>query len=244
MRCALAALGFRNEDVLYNKNVMLDAMKKYAKDADIILFGEAFLQGFYGLNFDMLHDEKIAIAKDDAIIQEICATAKQYDIAVSFGFVEKCGEIFYSSQMTIDAGGRIIDLYRRVSPGWKESFAGERYCEGNEFHTFEFFGKRIAVGLCGDLWFDENVEAINQLEPEVVFWPVYTDFNYEEWNNEVKYEYAEQAEKITANVLYVNSFCLDKTGDDIANGGAAFFSNGKIKKEVLSGKEEVLVVEI
>ena len=244
MKCALAAVGFINENITYNKKVITDTMIKYAGEADFILFGEAFLQGFYGAKFDPEQDETMAITKDDLIIREICAVARQYSIAVSFGFIEKDEDIFYSSQITIDAEGRVLDLYRRVSPGWKEKFAGERYCEGKEFHPFYFMGKKVVIGLCGDLWFDENIEAINALEPEMVFWPVYTDFNYEEWNTAVKFEYAEQAGKLSCKVLYVNSVCLDKEGEEIARGGAVLFENGCIVKEIPSGEENVLIVEV
>lgn len=244
MRCVLAAMGFRNKDSLYNKNVIINTMIKYADAADIILFGEAFLQGFYGVNFDVAHDEKIAITKDDAIIKEICSVAERYSVAVSFGFIEKSGEYFFSSQMTIDSAGQIIDIYRRVSPGWKEPFAGSAYREGECFQAFAFRNKRIVVGLCGDLWFEENIKAINELMPELVFWPVYTDYSYNAWNKTVKHEYAEQAGKIDAKVLYVNSVCLDKDADDIAKGGAAVFCKGAIEKEIPSGREEVFVVEV
>lgn len=244
MKCALAAVGFINENVLHNKKVIMDTMIKYAKEADIVIFGEAFLQGFYGAKFHPEQDETIAIAKDDPIIQEICSVAKQYAIAVSFGFIEKEGETFYSSQITIDSDGQVLDVYRRVSPGWKEEFAGERYCEGKEFRTFYFCGQKIAVGLCGDLWFDENIEAINALKPELVFWPVYTDYNYEEWNTAVKLEYAEQAGKLAGKVLYVNSVCLDREEEEIARGGAVLFEKGCIAKEILSGEENVLIVEV
>lgn len=244
MKCVLAAVGFINENVLYNKKVIMNTMMKYAGEADIILFGEAFLQGFYGAKFIPEQDETIAIAKDDSTIKEICSIARQYSIAVSFGFIEKEGETFYSSQITIDSDGQVLDLYRRVSPGWKEEFAGERYCEGKEFHAFDFMGQKVAVGLCGDLWFDENIEAINELKPEVVFWPVYTDYNYEEWNTAVKFEYAEQSGKISGKVLYVNSVCLDKEEEEIARGGAVLFENGCIAKEIPSGEENVLLVEV
>ena len=244
MKCALAAVGFINENVLHNKKVIMDTMIKYAKEADIVIFGEAFLQGFYGAKFHPEQDETIAIAKDDPIIQEICSAAVQYSIAVSFGFIEKTGETFYSSQITIASDGQVLDVYRRVSPGWKEEFAGERYCEGKEFRTFSFMGQKIAVGLCGDLWFDENIEAINALKPELVFWPVYTDYNYEEWNTAVKLEYAEQAGKLAGKVLYVNSVCLDKQEEEIARGGAALFEKGCIAKEIPSGEENVLIVEV
>jgi len=244
MRCALAAVGFKNEDVQFNKKVMIDTLEKYVNEADIVIFGESFLQGFYGANFDPEHDEKIAVTTDDSVIKEMCTAAKKYNIAVSFGFIEKCEDKFFSSQITIDKNGEIADLYRRVSEGWKESIANERYCEGKEFHTFSFRDKSIAVGLCGDLWFEENAEAINQLNADLVFWPVYTDYNYEEWNKEIKIEYAEQAGKINTKVLYVNSYCIDKEENDIARGGAAVFYGGKILEEIPSGKEDVLVTEM
>lgn len=244
MKFALASMGFINEDVPHNKNVIIETMIKYAKDADIVVFGEAFLQGFYGATFEVEHDRGLAISQDDSTIKEICLVAKEYKIAVSFGFIEKTEDLFYSSQITINSYGEVIDVYRRVSQGWKEDFANEQYCEGKEFRAFEFMGQRIVVGLCGDLWFDENVMKIKELSPDVVFWPVYTDFNYDEWNESMKYEYAEAAGKVGGKVLYINSFCKDKDGDEIARGGSVFFIDGEIQKEIPSGKEDVLVVEV
>lgn len=104
--------------------------------------------------------------------------------------------------------------------------------------------KKITVGLCGDFWYDENIEVAKQLHPDIVFWPVYTDFNYNEWNNSAKLEYAEQAGLIDGKVLYVNSVCLDKEGDEIARGGAVLFVDGRIEKEVPAGQENVLLVEV
>lgn len=244
MRCALAAVGFINEEIQYNKNVIIKYMKKNAGNADVVIFGEAFLQGFYGATFLESHDIDIAIEKDSEIIREICATAQKYRIAVSFGFIEKESDLLYSSQITIDQGGQIVDLYRRVSPGWKETFASDRYREGKYFHTFLFEGKRVAIGLCGDLWFDENIIEIKKLNPDIVWWPVYTDYNYNEWNTSIKYEYAKKAEMLGKPVLYVNSLCIDKADErEIAKGGACYFFNGSIKSEIESGKEGVLVVE-
>lgn len=244
MKCALAALGFINEDLQYNKKVIIDTLTMCSGKADIVIFGEAFLQGFYGATFDVDHDTQIAIAKDSPVIKEICSVARQYTIAVSFGFIEKAGNVFYSSQITINANGEVIDIYHRVSPGWKEAFACDKYCEGQGFHAFSYKGKDIVIGLCGDLWFDENIDEIKQLSPDVVFWPVYTDFNYNEWNASVKYEYASQANKFCKTVLYVNSFCKDKEGAEIAKGGSVLFQNGGISQEVPAGKEDILFVDV
>lgn len=244
MKCILASVGFINEDLQYNKKVIIDTLTAYSSNADIVIFGEAFLQGFYGATFDMEHDTQIAISQDDPIIKEICSAAKQCLTAVSFGFIEKDGSSFYSSQITIGANGSVIDLYRRVSPGWKESFASTQYREGNGFHAFHFMDQKVVVGLCGDLWYDENVDSVKLMKPDVVFWPVYTDFHFNEWNTSIKYEYASQAQKICEKVLYVNSVCIDREDEEIARGGSAFFENGNIRQEVPSGKEAVLFVEI
>ncbi|MBQ7359137.1 MAG: carbon-nitrogen hydrolase family protein [Lachnospiraceae bacterium] len=244
MKCALASMGFINENIQYNKNVIIETMVKCSNEADIVIFGEAFLQGFYGPTFEIEHDKKLAVSQDSAIINEICEVAKEHEIAVSFGFIEKDGDCFYSSQITINNIGEVIDIYRRVSEGWKLPHANEKYCEGHGFHTFSYLGKEIAVGLCGDFWFDENIDEVKRLLPDVVFWPVYTDYNYNEWNTSVKYEYAEQAGMIGGKVLYVNSVCVDKDEDEIARGGAALFADGEISREIPSGKEDILLVTI
>ena len=244
MKCALAAVGFINENIQHNKNVIIETMVKCSGKADMVIFGEAFLQGFYGATFEEEHDENLAVSQKDSIIKELCFEAKEYGIGVSFGFIEKADDCFYSSQITIGSMGEIIDIYRRVSPGWKETFANERYREGKGFHLFSYMDKEIAVGLCGDFWFDENADEVKQLNPDVVFWPVYTDYNYKDWNTSIKYEYAEQAGKIRGKVLYVNSVCTDKEADEIARGGAVLFIDGKIDKEIPSGKEDILLVEV
>jgi len=244
VKCALASMGFVSEDLQYNKQLIIDTMIACSVKADIVLFGEAFLQGFYGVNFDIQHDTQIAISQDSSIIKEICKIAKQHSIGVSFGFIEKEEDCFYSSQITIDTDGAVIDVYRRVSPGWKETFANEQYQEGDGFHEFYFMGKKIVIGLCGDLWYDEHVGKVKRLKPDVVFWPVYTDFVSDVWNTAEKYEYAAQANKLCGKVLYVNSVCKDRDEMELAKGGAAFFDNGEIRQEVPSGEEAVLIVEI
>ncbi len=244
MKCILAAMGYINEDIRHNKSVILDTMKRYSRQADIVIFGEAFLQGFYGVTFATAHDREIAVWRDDTVIQEISLAAKEYEIAVSFGFIEREDDLFYNSQITIDAAGKTIDVYRRVSPGWKESFADDHYREGKAFHTFPFQGKKVVVGLCGDLWYDANIDEINRLRPDVVFWPVYTDYSAGEWNTSIKQEYAAQADRLHCEVLYVNSLCKDRLAEPLAKGGAALFRSGAIVKEIPSGKEDALLVEV
>ena len=116
--------------------------------------------------------------------------------------------------------------------------------EGDGFHLFSFEDKKFAVGLCGDLWDDGNVEQMKTLNADIVLWPVYTDFNYEEWNTTIKNEYAEQAARFAHGVCYVNSVCMDREGVEIAKGGAAYFLDGRIKYQTPAGEESILYVLI
>ena len=243
MKIALAALGFIDNDIDYNKKVIINALEKFS-NVDIIVFGESFLQGFDSLKFNYNEDIKIAVSINSNTIDEIKDACKLYNIAVSFGFFENFENNIYSSQITIDSKGNIINMYRRVSIGWKEKYATEEYKEGKSFNVFNFMNKRITIGLCGDLWYDENIDSINELNPDIVLWPVYTDYNYDEWNKKIKYEYLEQANRINAKVLLVNSYCKNKNDIDIARGGALYISNKNIVDEVLSGKEDILIVEV
>lgn len=245
MKIALAALGFVNNDSLHNQRVILNSIAQYASSADMLLFGEAFLQGFYAPVFDYEQDQHTALVLHDPLIQEIRSAARKHNIAVSFGFIEKDGDAIYSSQLTLGKDGGILDHFRRVSPGWKELIADDRYREGSGFHTFSFCGKRLSVALCGDLWHDEHVQSMRALSPDTVLWPVYTDFHPDVWNTTLKLEYAEQAQRFCKGVLYVNPYCLDKQDDpDIAKGGSAHFCSGSIASEAPAGQESVLLVEL
>lgn len=244
MKINLMSLAFKTKDVLHNKKAIINAMNEYTQKADMLVFGESFLHGFEALSWDYERDKDLALSIDDDIIAEICSAAKDNAIAVSFGMIEKHDEKLYSSQVTIGKDGYLLDVFRRVSSGWKEPIADEHYCEGDAFHTFDFDGEKILVGICGDFWHDELVEEASKITKDLVLWPVYTDFAPKVWNEEEKYEYAKQAALLTAPVLYVNSVCYDFDEDYVAKGGACLFDVGKIIEEVPSGTEAVLSVEI
>lgn len=243
MNILLAALSFRNGNLIYNKNQIVSTIKEYNNKVDLILFGESFLQGFDALTWNFEIDKNIALSKDSKLIKEIKKLCKKFNVSVSFGYFELFDSKIFSSQIVINKQGKIIFNYRRVSSGWRIKETDDHYQEGTSFSTFELDNKTFTVGLCGDLWNEDNVNIVSNLSSDYLLWPVYTDFNYDKWNNVEKNEYAMQAKKFNKLTLYVNSYCLD--GDDeIAKGGAAVFEDGKIINEIPSGKEDVLIIKI
>lgn len=245
MKIALASAQVKNRNIEFNMQAMIDAMNKASGQADVILFGESVLQGFDSLCWDYETDKHMAVALTDAPIQRMCKAAKQYGIAVSFGFIERIDDNLYSSQIFIGSDGEIVTVFHRVSIGWKEySKTDDHYREGKHFEKFCYGGKSFAIGLCGDLWTDGRPEEMKALNTDVVLWPVWCDYKADEWNNSIKHEYAEQAGLCGDSVLLVNPCCADPDAPDVASGGLAYFRNGSIVSELSAGNSGTMIVEV
>lgn len=144
--------------------------------------------------------------------------------------------MIYSSCALISEG-KLYHNYRRISKGWKEyTKTDAHYQEGNDVDVFTYKGKKCVIGLCGDLWDAPQRFALGE---DLLLWPVYVCWTVEEWENGGKREYAEQADKCCPTTLYVNSICQNS-----AFGGAAYFVNGTVEKELPVNQEGLLLVEI
>lgn len=237
MKIALASARIVDRDINYN----LSQMERYMKEAksngaDLVCFGEAFLQGFNALSWRYEEDRKIALSSFSQEFMQIKTLTIKIGIDVLFGYNELEEDTLYSSCAMI-AHGEIIHNYRRISKGWKEySKTDEHYKEGSLVEAFEYKGKKCVIGLCGDLWDYPQRFALGE---DLLFWPVYVCWTKEEWENGGKLEYAEQAKLCCKDTLYINSIC-----DDNAFGGAALFLDGKIQIELPILNEGLLYVTL
>ena len=245
MRIALASYPVKNKDIPFNTSAILNAMKECAGKADFILFGESVLQGFECLSWDYEVDRNMAVAQDHPAVSQIRAVAKEYGLAVVLGYIEKAEDALFSSALVIGREGETIHNFRRVSQGWKEYWhTDHHYREGEAFEAFPYLGKRFALALCGDLWTEGRPEEMKSLNVDAVLWPVWCDFLAEEWNETTKFEYAQQTALCGCSVLFVNPVCADSDAEDMASGGAAYFREGTIEKELPAGNPGILIVEI
>ena len=241
MKIALCAARFVNGDVPGNIKRMIFYMKKYGAEADLVCFGEAFLQGFDGLIWNYDEDVRVAVEQDSPEISRLRCAARDVGTALAFGYMELAVGKIYSSYMVIAADGTVLCNYRRMSVGWKVPNVDERYAEGYSVAEFELGGNRFSVMLCGDLWTDEVAAELKDIDVDAVLWPVYTDFDVDVGNTTERLEYAVRANEYCRRALLVNCVC---DGDGRAKGGAAVFENGRITAEVPAGGESVLVVEM
>ena len=120
MRILLAAAPVIHREQAFNLQTILEYMKTYCERAELIVFGEAVLQGFDSLCWHYEEDRTVAVALTDASIVKIRAAAKRRHIAVSFGMIERRSGSLYSTQLFIGADGEIVNVFHRVSPGWKD----------------------------------------------------------------------------------------------------------------------------
>ena len=245
MKIALASAPVQTRNVEFDLGAMADAMRRASSRADVILFGESVLQGFDCLCWEYETDRHVAVEISDPAILRMREEARQCRLAVSFGFIERMEDALYSSQIFIGAEGEILEVFRRVSVGWKEyRRTDEHYREGEHFEKINYRGKSFATALCGDLWTDGRPEEMKALDSDVVLWPVWCDYRADEWNGEIKFEYARQAARCGDCVLLVNPYCADANVHDAASGGAACFRGGRIVSERPAGSSGMLTVEV
>ncbi len=237
MKVALASARFINGDIPHN----LLQMRRFASwaktaGADVVVFGEAFLQGFDGFVWEYEADREMAITTDGPVFAQLKAISQDTGIDLMTGFLEREGETLYSSCGLIEAGA-LAQRYRRISRGWKEySCTDEHYREGEETTPFFYRGKRCLMPLCGDLWDDpERFRGA-----ELLFWPVYVNFSKQEWGSHEELAYAHQVNPLAEDVLMVNSL----SDDPDAHGGCCWFSGGRVKASLAMGTEGILMVDI
>ena len=243
MKAALASARIRNNDIAFNLAQMNKYMEKALEQgADLVCFGESFVQGFDAFSWEFEKDRDIAISVEDDVFARLLEASGRIDLL--FGFLERDGETLYSSCALL-GGGKLLHLYRRLSVGWKEYTRTDgHYREGETAEVFEYRGKKCLIALCGDLW-DVTAPRFMQGQ-EITFWPLYISFSREEWNgpeNE-RMQYAEKAAEYGGDVLMINSMDDPAPQDHPALGGCCWFAGGGIRAELPPGNEGLLVVEL
>lgn len=142
MRIGLASAKFIDRDIPFNLSQMEHYMREAKKQgAELVCFGESFLQGFECLCWDFDRDREMAVSLDSPEIQTLCRWTVDIGIDVLFGFIERDAETLYSSCALL-GGGKLLHLYRRISLGWKERlYTDHHYQEGTVVEPFLYRGK-------------------------------------------------------------------------------------------------------
>lgn len=236
MRIGLVSYRCENRNTAFNMKQIELAMQRSEGKADLLCFGEAFLQGFDALCWDYEADKAAALELSSETISRLRYWTIRYGISLITGYIEKDREKLYSSCIVLSEG-EIVHNYRRISKGWKEySKTDGHYCEGNKTDPFCLHGKEMTLALCGDLWEFPGRFRTDQL----LIWPVYVNFTTEEWDQGVLDEYAAQAALAAKDVLMINP--LDS--GPVNHGGSFHFHDGHTAARIPFDREGILIVDI
>lgn len=237
MKIGLVSYEFNNGKIEYNIEKIEKAIISSNGSADLLCFGETFLQGFDSLSWNYEIDKNIAITKESVTMEKLKKLSEKHKIDLGIGYIEREKEKIYSSFIVIEKG-KIIHNYRRITKNWKEySITDEHYCEGKISASFIYKNREFKIALCGDMWICPEKFKTNG----ILLWPVYCNFTKEEWENTEQSDYAKQSKLASDNVLLVNSITKK---EPISIGGAYYFKNGKIENSLELDKEDILFVEI
>ncbi len=237
MKIALASARFINKNIEHNLGEIIKFMKlAKERDAELVCFGEAFLQGFDSLCWKYDIDKEMAVSTDSDVFELLCSKSKDIQIDLMIGFIERRNGKLYSSYALIERGV-LSYIYRRISKGWKDySITDEHYTEGPDALCFSYRNKKCVVALCGDMW---DFPFKFKLDEDILFWPVYIDYSPESWTNGVEKEYALQAQLASKHTLLINSGC-----ENGAFGGCFEFVEGKTLSYLPLGSEGIHIVQI
>ena len=236
VRIGLVSYRCENRNIAFNMSQIERAMRRAKGKADVLCFGEAFLQGFDALCWEYETDKTIAAELSSDTIDRLRSWTEQYGISLITGYFERDREKLYSSCVVL-SDGEIIHNYRRISRGWKEfTKTDEHYCEGDETGIFRLCGKDMMIALCGDLW-----DAPERFQTEhLLIWPVYVNFTPEEWNNGERDEYAAQSALASNDVLMINP----TDNEPVNHGGAFYFHKGRTVASIPFDREDILFLDI
>lgn len=83
MKIGLASKEFINKDIEKNTNTIIETMiEAKENNANMICFGEAFLQGFDSLSWNYEKDKEMALSLSSLPIKILCNYAKKLGICV------------------------------------------------------------------------------------------------------------------------------------------------------------------
>ncbi|XMB86763.1 hypothetical protein RJG79_02940 [Mycoplasmatota bacterium WC44] len=233
MKIGLANKKFINNNIGENRNTICKVLETN-KGLDMIFFGEAFLNGFDGLTWDIDKDVKIveeAISISLDKIKEVCI---ETSIGVGFGYFEVNLGNIYCSYIVIDKEGNVITNYRRQSSGWKIPNVSNKYKEGTDGVSFNVDNHYFDILLCGDGWDNDILNRYGK--NNILLWPLYVNFDI---YSDIQSYIGRIKEKYNT-VLIIGSL----SDNPVSEGGSFVIKNSELVTSTTKNEESVLLVDL
>ena len=195
------------------------ALVKQAADqkADIVCLPEGIT--IVGTNLNYVSASEPVPGKTTEYLGNV---AKQHNIYIVAGILEKDGDVVYNTAVLIDRKGKLAGKYRKVSLPREEIDGG--VTPGDATPVFDTDFGRIGIMICWDSTFPETARALAKQGAEVIFLPI--------WGGYLKLVQARALE----NQVYLVSSSYDMIS-------AVFDLEGNVAKEATT-ENPVIVTEV
>ncbi len=239
-KIALAQLNTTVGDLKGNAEKIVAAIEKSRKaNVSLVMFPELAVTGYPPE--DLLY-KKAFIADNKNILMKIQEQSK--DICVVVGFVdEKDGKLFNAAAMLFNR--QCLGVYHKIILPNYGVFDEERYFqEGAECTVFELFGRRIAVNICEDIWFEDGPGKKQSLDGECELMLNISASPYHAGKEKVRLQMlSDRASQYGSPICYVNA--VGGQDELVFDGGSVVVDvDGKICARASVFKEELLVVDL
>ena len=97
--------------------------------------------------------------------------AKQYNLYIAAGLVERDGRLIYNTAALVAPDGTLVGKYRKVALPRSEIEAGIE--PGHEYPVFNTRFGKVAMMVCYDGFFPEVARQLSNNGAEVIAWPVW-----------------------------------------------------------------------
>ena len=151
---APVVLGDIEKNLEIMEGLICEAQRDCEQDIDLIVFPELFITG-YNLR-DNYNDVAEKIPGKGKAQTGICRLAKEYNIHITTGIVEKAGKSLFNSAILIGPEGYIGHYRKQFLPNFGPFEEKIFFGEGDNTPVFETpFGK-IGIQICYDIFFPET----------------------------------------------------------------------------------------
>lgn len=198
----------------------------HERDVELFLMPEMSFTGF-SMNTDITKE------RNDETIKRMADCARQYQMALGFGWVKDCGEKAENHYTIVDKSGEIISDYAKIHPF---SLSGEnlKFCGGEDVVTFEFSETVFSTFICYDLRFPEIFQAASKTADVIIVPANWPEKRSEHWKCLL------QARAIENQVYILAINCVGNIGGwDYSGDSCVINPNGEVLAQ-LSGREGVL----
>lgn len=226
MKIVSAQLNYTIGDFEQNTQKIIDVISKEGKTADLIIFSELCLSGYYPL--DLIDRAEFVEAQNKSLIT-ILATSKTVSAAIMIGAIDDNvgpGKRHFNALFVIQSGKIIFKYHKKLLPVYNIFNEARHFEPGRQSGIFSLNHQRIGLLICEDGWGGEDntpypLDPVCELESERL--DVVVSINGSPSNlgkaAERQMHFSSIAKRCKAPVIFVNQV---GSNDDIVFDGGSF----------------------